>query len=243
MSFTDPEKQLTVDLRLYAIVDPEHAGGHALPDLARMLAHGGATLVQLRDKIHDTRQMVELARAVKGAIPAEVPLIVNDRVDVAREAGADGVHLGQEDMRVEEARAILGPVPFIGLSIKTVEQAQAAPLGILDYVGIGGVFGTTSKRNTSRPIGPEGLARIVRVFRDRIGNFPMCGIAGITAANAAQVIAAGADGVSVISALSLAPDPVAAARELRHIVDAAREKYAPVPPAVGAGGHHVKDEP
>ena len=132
MTFSDPEKQLTVDLRLYAIVDPEHAGGHALPDLARMLARGGATLVQLRDKIHDTRRMVELARAVKAALPAEVPLIVNDRVDVAREAGADGVHLGQEDMGVAEARAILGPAPFIGLSIKTVEQAQAAPLGILD---------------------------------------------------------------------------------------------------------------
>jgi len=239
MSFSDPEKQLTVDLRLYAIVDPEHAGGHALPDLARMLARGGATLVQLRDKIHDTRAMVELARAVKAALPAEVPLIVNDRVDVARESGADGVHLGQEDMGVAEARAVLGPVPFIGLSIKTVEQAQAAPLGILDYVGIGGVFGTTSKHNTSRPIGPEGLARIVRVFRDRIGNFPMCGIAGITAANAAQVIAAGADGVSVISALSRAPDPTAAARELREIVDAALAKHAPTPPAVGAAGHEM----
>jgi thiamine-phosphate pyrophosphorylase len=243
MSFVDPEKKLTVDLRLYAIVDPEHAGGHALPDLARMLAHGGATLVQLRDKVHDTRAMVELARAVKAALPADVPLIVNDRVDVAREAGADGVHLGQDDMGVEQARNILGPVPFIGLSIKTVAQAQAAPLGILDYVGIGGVFGTTSKTNTSRPIGPDGLARIVRVFRDRIGNFPMCGIAGITAANAAQVIAAGADGVSVISALSLAPDPAAAARELRAIVDAALEQYAPTPPAVGAGGHHAEGGP
>jgi thiamine-phosphate pyrophosphorylase len=224
MTFIDPEKKLTVDLRLYAIVDPETAGGHALPDLARRVAAGGATRVQLRDKVHDTGPMVELARAVKAALPAGVPLIVNDRVDVAREAGADGVHLGQEDMRVEEARAILGPVPFIGLSIKTVEQAQATPLGILDYVGIGGVFGTASKRNTSRPIGPDGLARIVRVFRDRIGNFPMCGIAGITAANAAQVIAAGADGVSVISALALAPDPGAAARSLRAVIDDALKR-------------------
>jgi thiamine-phosphate pyrophosphorylase len=228
-----------VDLRLYAIVDPEHAGGRDLADLARLVAQGGATLVQLRDKIHDTRQMVELARAVKAALPAEVPLIVNDRVDVAREAGADGVHLGQEDMGVAEARAMLGPVPFIGLSIKTVEQAQAAPLGILDYVGIGGVFGTTSKQNTSRPIGPDGLARIVRVFRDRIGNFPACGIAGIDAQNAAQVIAAGADGVSVISALSRAPDPAAAARALRAVVDAALVRYAPTPPAVGAAGHDM----
>ena len=239
MSFMDPEKRLTVDLRVYAIVDPEHAGGHALPDLARMVAAGGATLVQLRDKVHDTAAMIALARAIKAALPPDVPLIVNDRVDVARDAGADGVHLGQEDMAVAQARDILGPVPFIGLSIKTVVQAQAAPLGILDYVGIGGVFGTVSKNNTSKPIGPDGLARIVRVFRDRIGNFPMCGIAGITAANAAQVIAAGVDGVSVISALSRAPDPTAAARELRAVVDAALEKYAPTPPAVGAAGHSV----
>jgi thiamine-phosphate pyrophosphorylase len=239
MTFVDPEKKLTVDLRVYAIVDPEHAGGHALPDLARKVAQGGATIVQLRDKIHDTAAMVALARAIKAALPADVPLIVNDRVDVAQQSGAGGVHLGQEDMSVAQARDILGPVPFIGLSIKTVEQARAAPLGLIDYAGIGGVFATASKDNVSRPIGPDGLARIVRVFRDRIGNFPTCGIAGISNENAAEVIAAGADGVSVISALSLAPDPTAAARELRAIVDAALAKHAPTPPAVGAGGHHA----
>src|SRR5215471_11173900 len=102
MTFVDPEQKLTVDLRVYAIVDPEHAGGRALPDLARMLAAGGATIVQLRDKIHDTAAMVELARAIKAALPADVPLIVNDRVDVAKASGADGVHLGQEDMSVAE---------------------------------------------------------------------------------------------------------------------------------------------
>jgi thiamine-phosphate pyrophosphorylase len=239
MTFVDPEKKLTVDLRLYAIVDPEHAGGHALPDLGRMVAQGGATLVQLRDKVHDTAGMIALARAIKAALPPDIPLIVNDRVDVAQAAGADGVHLGQEDMSVAQARRILGPVPFIGLSIKTVEQARAAPLGVIDYVGIGGVFATSSKNNTSRPIGPDGLARIVRAFRDRIGNFPTCGIAGINKENAAQVIAAGADGVSVISALSLAPDPAAAARELRAIIDAALAKHAPTPPAVGAAGHQM----
>jgi thiamine-phosphate pyrophosphorylase len=227
-----------VDLRLYAIVDPEHAGGHALPDLARTLARGGATLIQLRDKMSDTRRMVELARAVKAVLPCDVPLIVNDRVDVARDAGADGVHLGQDDMSVEEARKLLGPAPFIGLSIKTVEQAEAAPLGILDYVGIGGVFGTTSKNNPNPPIGTDGLRRIVRVFRDRIGNFPMCAIAGINACNAADTIAAGADGVAVISALSLAPDPAAAARELRAIVDVALKQHAPKVPATGAAHHH-----
>ena len=90
MAFVDPEQKLTVDLRLYAIVDPEHAGGHALPDLARKVVQGGATLVQLRDKVHDTAAMIALARAIKAALPADVPLIVNDRVDVAQAAGAEG---------------------------------------------------------------------------------------------------------------------------------------------------------
>lgn len=220
-----------LDLRVYAIVDPEHAGGRPLPELARMLAAGGATLIQLRDKVGDTRAMIERARAIKAALPKEVPLIVNDRVDVAIAAVAAGVHLGPDDMDVAEARERLGPVPFIGMSVKSVEVARAAPLGIIDYVGIGGVYGTSSKNNPNPPIGIEGLRRIVQVFWDRIGNFPMCGIAGINAGNAEAVIAAGVEGVSVISALSLAPDPEAATRELRAVVDAARRIYAPkIPP-------------
>jgi thiamine-phosphate pyrophosphorylase len=166
-----------------------------------------------------------------------VPLIVNDRVDVALAAGADGVHVGQEDMAVEEARRMLGPAPFIGLSIRTAAQAAAAPLALLDYVGIGGVYATMSKTSGKSPIGLDGLREVIRVFRSRIGNFPTCGIAGITAANADPVIAAGADGVSVISSLSHRPDPQAGARELRTVVDAALKRYAPKVPAVGAHGH------
>jgi thiamine-phosphate pyrophosphorylase len=154
-----------------------------------------------------------------------------------RAVEADGVHLGQEDMSVEEARRLLGPAPFIGISIRTEAQAAAAPLAILDYVGIGGVYGTTSKTSGKSPIGLDGLARVIQVFRHRMGNFPTCGIAGITAQNAEAVIAAGADGVSVISALSYRPDPEAAARELRAVVDAALTKYAPKVPAVGAHHH------
>jgi thiamine-phosphate pyrophosphorylase len=211
---------MRVDLRLYAIVDPQVSGGHDLVELARWLAAGGATLVQLRDKMSDTRAMVARARAIKAAL-GPVPLLVNDRVDVALAAGCDGVHIGQEDMTAEDARRLLGPGAIIGLSIKTTAQAAAAPLELIDYAGIGGVFGTTSKSNTSKPIGPEGLKRIVEAFDRRKPGFPTCGIAGINANNAADVIAAGADGVSVISALSLAPDPQAAARALREIVDAA----------------------
>ena len=152
---------MTVDLRLYALIDPEHAGGRDLAELARLVAQGGATLVQLRDKRSDTRPMVERARAIKAALaPFGVPLLVNDRVDVALASGADGVHVGQDDMAVEDARRLLGPHAIIGLSIKTVAQAEAAPLGLLDYVGVGGVFATSSKDNPNPPIGPAGLARI-----------------------------------------------------------------------------------
>lgn len=219
-----------LDLRLYAIVDPEHDGGRPLPQLAREVAAGGATLVQLRDKKSDMRGMIELAKAVKAALPAHVPLIINDNIDVMLESGADGVHLGQDDMGILEARKRIGPMPFVGLTIQTPAHAVAAPLADIDYVGIGGVYATGSKNNPRPPIGIKGLGDIVEVFRYRIGNFPMCAIAGITKDNAAETIAAGADGVSVISALSKAPDPAAAARELRAVIDAALEQRAPVVP-------------
>jgi thiamine-phosphate pyrophosphorylase len=220
---------MRVDLRLYAIVDPEHAGGHTLADLARLVAQGGATLVQLRDKRSDTRLIVEHARAVKAALaPFGVPLLINDRLDVALATGADGVHVGQDDMAVEDARRLLGADALIGLSIKTREQAQAAPLALIDYAGVGGVFATSSKTTTNRPIGPAGLTQVADVLRRRVPGFKVCGIAGITAGNAHEVIAAGADGISVISALSLTPDPMAAAQELRGIVDATLAKRAQV---------------
>lgn len=219
-----------LDLRVYAILDPEHAGARALPELAKLVTAGGATLIQLRDKNSDAAAVVALARAVKAALPPDVPLIVNDRIDVAIASGADGVHLGQDDASIAQARSRLGPAPFIGLTVQTVAQARAAPLAEIDYVGIGGVFATGSKLNLRPPIGITGLAEIVGVLRYRIGNFPACAIAGMTAANAGVAIAAGADGVAVISALSAARDPQAAARELRNVVDAALALRAPVVP-------------
>ncbi len=211
-----------VDLRLYALVDPERADGRDLAELAALLAAGGATLLQLRDKRSETRVLVERARAIKAALVRfHVPLVVNDRVDVALAAGADGVHVGQDDMAVKDARRLLGPDAIIGLSIKTVAQAEAAPVERLDYVGIGGVFATASKNNPDPPIGAAGLQRIAGVFRRRAPALPLCAIAGIDHGNAGGTIAAGADGVAVISALSLAADPTAAARDLRGIVDAA----------------------
>jgi thiamine-phosphate pyrophosphorylase len=209
-----------VDLRLYALVDPERAGGHGLAELSWLVAAGGATLVQLRDKHGNTRRMVEEARAIRENLtPMHVPLLINDRVDVALAAGAEGVHVGQDDMAVEDARRLLGPDAIIGLSIKTVAQAQAAPVDLLDYAAIGGVFATTSKDNPDPPIGIEGLRRIAAVFRTRCPDLPLCAIAGIDAGNARATIAAGVDGVAVISSLSLAESPPDAAREMRAIID------------------------
>lgn len=209
-----------LDLRLNAILDPERAGGHDLLDLARAVAAGGATLVQLRDKKSDTRTMIEAARAVKAALaPLDVAFVVNDRVDVALAAGADGVHVGPEDMAPEDARRLLGPDAIIGVSIKTVAAAEAAPVGLVDYAGVGGVYATLSKEQKTPPIGTDGFSRVAGALRRRAPALPIVGIAGIDASNAGAVIAAGADGIAVISALSSARDPVAAARTLREVVD------------------------
>jgi thiamine-phosphate pyrophosphorylase len=215
---------MDADLRLYALIDPAVAGGHELADLARGIA-ASATLVQLRDKHGSTRRMMEEARALIGVLaPLDIPLLINDRVDVALAVEADGVHIGWDDMPPADARLLLGKTAIIGLSIKTLEQARAAPLDLLDYVAIGGVYGTTSKDNTSAPIGIAGLRAIVEAVRARKSNFPICAIAGINADNAAEVVEAGADGVAVISALSLAADPSKAARALRNAVDVALER-------------------
>ena len=215
---------MNLDLRVYALVDPAVAGGRSLPALTALIADN-VTLVQLRDKHGSTRVMIEEARDIAAVLkPRGTPLLINDRVDVALAAGAQGVHIGWDDMSTADARRLLGPDAIIGLSIKSMEEAAAAPLDLLNYVAIGGVYATTSKDNTSAPIGTSGLRAIAAAIRARKAGMPICAIAGIDANNAADVIAAGADGVAVISALSMAKDPAAAAGDLRGVVDAALKK-------------------
>jgi thiamine-phosphate pyrophosphorylase len=216
---------MRVDLRCYAIVDPEVAGGHDLVELCRMLAAGGVTLVQLRDKLTDTKPMIERARAIKAAL-GSVPLLINDRVDVALAVGCAGVHIGWDDMVPEDARRLLGPDAIIGLTINSPARADATNLGLIDYAGIGGIYGTTSKVTKNNPIGIAGMAKVIEALHRRKPGFLTCGIAGINAGNAAPVIEAGADGVSAISALSVAKDPRAATAELLRTVDAALAKRA-----------------
>ncbi|MBV9557676.1 MAG: thiamine phosphate synthase [Pseudolabrys sp.] len=213
-----------VDLRLYALLDPETRGTHSLDELAHLIAPS-ATLVQLRDKYSETRKMVACACDLQAVLSAaRVPFVVNDRVDVALASGAAGIHIGQDDMDTLDARRLLGRAAMIGLSLKTVQEAAAAPLDQLDYVAIGGVFATTSKDNKNSPVGIEGFKTILATVRQRAPSMPVVAIAGIDASNAAGVIAAGADGVAVISALSKASDPAKAARDLRAVIDAALAK-------------------
>ena len=213
---------MDVDLRLYALVDPAVAGGRTLADLAARIA-GSATLVQLRDKHGSTRAMVEEARALRGVLePAGVPLLINDRVDVALAAEADGVHIGQDDMAAADARLLLGRTAIIGLSIKTRCAGASRRRSNCSIMSPSAASTARPPRTTPRRRSAStACATIVQTVRARSAEFPICAIAGINAGNAAEVIGAGADGVAVISALSLAADPDKAARELRAVVDAA----------------------
>ncbi len=216
---------MTVDLSLYVLVDPALANGQPLEVLAAHAARGGATLVQLRDKAGSTRALVEEAIAIKGTLgPLKVPFIVNDRIDVALAAGANGVHVGRDDLDARAVRRLLGPRAIIGVSIKNERDVADLAPGVVDYACVGGVFTTTSKNNPDPPVGLEGLKQLLRLVRERAPGIPVGAIAGIDEKNAADVISAGADGIAVISAVIAAKDPEAAARRLRAIVGGAKSR-------------------
>lgn len=212
-----------VDLTLYALVDAENCDPHRLPELARLAATNGATLIQYRDKNSSTRVMVDRARSIAIALGGlGVPLLINDRVDVALAISADGVHLGRDDMTPEDARLLLGPDAIIGATVKSEADLVTASQPSVDYACVGGVFATLSKHNPDAPVRLAGLTRLAEKLRSLKPGMPVGAIAGINAGNAAKVIAAGADGVAVISAIFAASDPALATRQLRAIVDAAR---------------------
>ena len=212
----------SLDLRLYAVLDPARCRDRPLPDLAAAAARGGATLLQSRDKQSGTRRLVANARALLEALaPFAVPLIVNDRVDVALAAGAAGAHVGRDDMAVEDARRLLGPGAILGVTLHHAREAQALVPGLADYAGCGPVHATRSKDPGDPPLGSEGLGHLLRQVRGLVPGLPACGIAGIDRCNAAAVIAAGADGVAVISDIFMAEDVEAATRRLRQAVDTA----------------------
>jgi thiamine-phosphate pyrophosphorylase len=194
---------------LYAIVDPLDTG-RSPEELATAFLRGGARVLQLRLKGATSRELFAAAAAIApGARAAGALFLVNDRPDVVRAVGADGVHLGQEDLPVAAARRVLGPGPLVGVSTHDVEEARAAEAAGADYVGVGPVYATTSK---ARPPAPRGLA-LLRAVRAAV-RLPIVAIGGITPETAAAVRAAGADAVAMIGALVRAPDPAAAVRDV-----------------------------
>ncbi|MFB3779214.1 MAG: thiamine phosphate synthase [Bryobacteraceae bacterium] len=202
------------DWRLYLVTDRTLAHPRPLEEVVEAAVRGGVTAVQLREKQCGTRQFVAVAKSLRAILPAGVPLIINDRVDVALAAGADGVHLGQSDMDYHDARRLVGPDRFVGLSVETMEQALAAEQLDADYLGVSPIFPTPTKTDTGSAWGIEGL-RLLRAHSRR----KLIAIGGINERNAGEVIAAGADGIAVVSAICAAPDPEFAARKLRRIVD------------------------
>lgn len=206
-------------LRVYLVADPDQSE-HEIVDAVRASVRGGATMVQLRAKRVTDRELIELGeRLLEVCAPVGVPLIINDRVDVALAIGAGGVHLGVDDLPLTSARS-LAPQPFvIGYSPETDEQATAAEARGASYLGVGPVFGTMSKTDAGEPIGLALLAH-----RATVSRLPTIGIGGIAAANASSVVEAGACGVAVIGAILRSDDPEAAARALREAVDVALER-------------------
>jgi thiamine-phosphate pyrophosphorylase len=198
-------------LTLVAITDGAERSIEDIVQRALACVRGGATMVQLRLKDADARTQVEVARALVGALPSGVPLIMNDRADLAIASGAAGVHVGAEDLPVVAARRVLGPDRIVGLSVGN--DAEALDASVADYVGIGPVYATASKGDAGAAIGVGELERLAALCAR-----PAVGVGGIDASNAAAVIAAGARGVAVIRALFSASDPEAAARSLRSAI-------------------------
>lgn len=207
-----------VDYGVYLVTDRSLCHGRELMDVVLQAVSGGAGVVQLREKDAGTREFVELACALKTELAArEVPLLINDRIDVALACGADGVHIGQSDMPYELARRILGPDAIIGLSVETMDQVWEAEKLDVDYLGVSPVFATGTKTDTGRPWGLGGLKKVRSSSRH-----PLVGIGALGAHNAGDAVRAGADGVAVVSALCSAPSPQKAAEELAQAVEKAR---------------------
>ena len=206
--------------QLCLVTDSALANGRSLGGIVAAAVKGGVTLVQLREKTASTRAFIEQARVLKRLLaPLRVPLLINDRIDVALAADADGAHVGQQDMPVALARQLLGPAAIIGLSITELGQVRDRDVELADYLGVGPIFAQSTKLDATPPLGLDGLAEVRRA-----SSKPIVAIGGVSAANADAVRSAGADGIAVVSAIMGADDPRAAAAALVSAPKARRLK-------------------
>lgn len=201
-------------MRLYVVTDRSWLGTQSLAAQVEDTLKAGATFVQLREKSMDSAGILEEAKELKALCGRYgVPFVVNDDVQVALDCGADGVHVGQEDMACAKARAILGPDKIVGVSAHTVEEALAAQRDGADYIGVGAVFGTTTKLDA------DTLPRKVVEDICQAVSIPVVAIGGISQENLLELAGSGVDGVAVISAIFAKPDIYAAAKTLRELSD------------------------
>jgi thiamine-phosphate pyrophosphorylase len=205
------------DLSVYLVVGPGDVAERSLIDVVLEAAAGGVTAVQLRWKGNAGRAFVEQTRALVRVLrPLGIPLIVNDRVDVALAAGADGVHVGQDDVSPADVRRLMGSSALVGLSVTALAEARMLDTDIVDYAGIGPVFATPTKPDAAPPLGLDGTRDVCRALR-----VPSVAIGGISCTNATDVLATGVHGIAVVSAICAAEHPRAAATALALLVRAA----------------------
>ncbi|MEF8973947.1 MAG: thiamine phosphate synthase [Haloarcula sp.] len=210
-----------VDWDVYLVTQASLSAGRTTDEIVADAIDGGVGVVQLREKGRTARERYELGRELRELTrEAGVTFLVNDRVDLAQALDADGVHLGDDDLPVSVARALLGDDALVGRSVSTVEDAEAAEAAGADYLGVGAVFPTGSKADIDDEqyaVGTDRVAAIAAAV-----DIPFVGIGGITAENAAEVVEAGADGVAVITEITQADDPAAATADLRDAVERGR---------------------
>jgi thiamine-phosphate pyrophosphorylase len=207
-----------MDYSVYLVTDRKLARGRSTYQIVEAAIRGGVSCVQLREKTCSTREFVEEAQRIRELLAQKaIPLIINDRVDVALAVEADGVHLGQKDLSCRMAREIVPESMVIGISAESVTDAIAAERDGADYIGVSPVYATPTKTDTKPPLGLTGL-REIRAAVD----IPLVGIGGLNANNAKEVIQSGADGVAVVSAIVSAEDPLSATRRLCEIVRRAK---------------------
>ncbi|KAK5714347.1 thiamine biosynthetic bifunctional enzyme [Elasticomyces elasticus] len=218
----------TVDYTLYLVTDstPAILGDKDLVAVVKAAVEGGATIIQLRDKTSDTSELIQIAKQLHQVTkPAGVPLLINDRVDVALAAGVEGVHVGQDDMNLKSARKLLGPGAIIGVTANNLEEALEAARDGADYLGVGTVYATPTKENTKSIIGTAGVQQILsELAAQGFGSVRTVAIGGINAGNAQRIMYQCAatekqlDGVAVVSAIMASDDPKTATQNLRKLV-------------------------
>ncbi len=208
------------DPSLYLVINPEQCRYENPVDLATKAVSGGVSAVQVRSKFMSDRDYTELVTEVADELQLfQVPVFVNDRIEVAAATGVRCLHLGQDDATVHAARQSLGSEARIGLTVRSLNEAKRAPLEELSYISVGGVFATRSKHNPDPPIGLRTLAAIVAELKSRGTGCPIVAISGINLTNLNSVLATGVDGIAVVSAICESSDPQSTAREFRMTIN------------------------